>query len=315
MKRESIQTNITEKLRLGQYKEVVVEERDNPHGWQVCSQVHANEIAREARFKSTLPTADKDLIVALHTGTGKFAALELFPDTPELDLEHGGTRAAAPESIAGQRSELQARRLHKAHSWCSRTIKDVNEGKIRHCEELMKSLPSDVDPQLAMSLLSDACDPRVMQVRSDLGVYTTGGKQLQVKKLGSNKSYRVWADVRAADKDARPNGAVVAKVDQSLVTDPDTPLVLRSRERLRFLLQTRDNSRSLATLLRASICGVPAELEVRLDYLVEERRSEVIINKVLNESAIQKAEASALRDLFPTDELEGAQAPAVAVVA
>lgn len=299
MKKNVIQAAIEEKLRTGRYKEVAVEERASPHGWRPCAQVHADEIVREARFKSTLPQTDKDLIVVLNTATGTFGALELYPDIPELDLQKGGTRAASPESIANERAELQSRKLEAARVWCAGAVKQINEGKIRSREDLYKSMPAGVDQQLARSLLADAYQQQVMQIRSPAGVFTSGGEQLQVKTLPSRKAYHVWIDVRAADKDTRPSGVVVAKVDQSLVADPDLPQILRTNDRLKFHLQTRDNSRALAALLRAAICQMRAEVEVRMNDLLDEGRIEFILSKVINEAEIEQAEARAIGDLFP----------------
>ncbi len=299
MKKELNHSSIDEKLATGQYKEVVVEDRAIPHGWRRRAQAHADEIVREARFRSMLPHTGKDLVVVLNTATGKFGGLVLHPDIPELDFQNGGTRAASPEAIANQKAELQTRKLQAAQAWCTGAVKRLNEGAIRSREELLQSIPEDVDSQAALSLLADACQPQVMQIRSAAGVFTSGGEQIQVKKLSSKKSYRVWVDVRGADKDIRPSGLVVARVDQSLIVDPELPQILRTKDRLKFHLQTRDNSRAIATLLRSAICQVLAEVEVRMNYLPQEKRTELILTNIVNEADIEKAEAKAIGDLFP----------------
>jgi hypothetical protein len=292
---------IEEKLRTGQYCEALIEERVDPPGWRLRSQVHADEAVRESRIRSLLPASDKQLVVALNPSTGVIGALEIFGEAPTIDFDKGGTSPAPAGTVATQLAEIHTRRVHAAHAWSSDAIDAIADGRIKFYEDLVKTIPPDVDTQIAQALVADASQPESISLRSKFGRITSGGKTLSITKLPSRKTYRIWVDVRGADKDARPNGTVTVKIDPTRITDTDTPPALRSSDRLKVALQTRDDSRSISVLLLAGSCNAQAELEVRLDYLLADGRTEIVVSKILNEASIAMAYTEALRDLFSTN--------------
>lgn len=288
--------NIDDKLKEGEFIEVLVEHRADKSAWSPRPQVHANESARETRIRQMLPANDDRLILALDPATGRLGALELFPEDPQLDFCGANSARSAAAATASQRGELHARRMQEAHAWTQAASQGIESGRIKGLEDLLATVPGNVGSEMALSFLADNLKSETIVLQSQQGRIVSGGKKLPVDSLSTKKAHRIWAEVRAADRDGAPNGTVAIKIDQSRVTSPETPGILRTGSRMNAILKTLDDAHSMTTLLRASACGVLAELDVRVELNLRAMRKHVLISKIVNASFIEQSEVAALQD-------------------
>jgi len=278
---------VNEQLRTRQFVEVLHESRVQSEigQWRLRDQLHADEVAREQRILDALPKSDKLLVVALDAASGGYSALELLNPIPALDFQGGTHGPADPKIVAEQLAAENARQTHLAHNWANSAIELIALGQIKHFDDLRASAPSNMNFDTGKALLAQASKPRI-ELRSRQGVVQLGGRELEVRKLQHRAAHRVLVDVRGIDDDGKPNGSIQFKVDLQRLVDPNAPNELRSSEKLKASLETASDARSLAVLHYAKFCQAPVELELALTYLIAERRTELTITRIVNESAI-----------------------------
>jgi hypothetical protein len=292
---------IREQLRTNQMAELMRESRGvGEANWVAREQQHVDEITREQRIKSIFFSADELHVVAIQPSSGLFGAFQLVKPEPEIDFKSGGASPADPIQVARQLGGAHLERTHRAVTCASELMAQICEGKIKHYEDLVAIVPSEVSFDVVRSVLAQARKPG-MDLETLKGSIRLGGMSDFKKSLPCRKTYAVTADVRAIDDDGKPNGTLCFMVDSGKLLDFTAPAILRSKQRIQAALETSEDAKSLALLHYAKFCQAVVNLELRMDYLIAERRWDIKVVKIVNGAEILATDRTPLqvvRELF-----------------
>lgn len=259
--------------------------RNGTRGWIPRHQLHADEILREERIKSMLPSVDQLMVVALNPDTGGFGVFEVIKPEPELDFENGGTEAANPLQSAQRAAALHAEHIQLAGVAAEKTIKGIRAGTIKHYEDLVTQVPVNVRMETVLSMLSQAGKP-LIDLETLKGRVATGGVELPRKSLGCQSTFQILADIREIDDDGSPNGTLSFKIQSNVLAKAALPDILQSKKRIGAALQTGSDFKSLALLHFAKVHSCLVKLELQMVYLIAERRWDIKVVEILDEKEL-----------------------------
>ncbi|MEP6791777.1 MAG: hypothetical protein ABI907_10420, partial [Ramlibacter sp.] len=219
---------------------------------------------------------------------------------PELDFDLGGTSPADPIRTAQQLGEAHLACTRRAVSCASDVIAKIQAGEVKYYEDMAVMVPPEVDFDVVKSVLAQARSPSML-LETVKGSIRLGGVEDMKKSLPCRKTYTVMADIRAIDDDGKPNGSLSFKVDAGNSIEASGPSILHSFKRIQAVLETTADAKSLALLHYAKFCQFIVRLELRMDYLIAERRWDIKVVKICNDKEIlagDRTPQQVVRELF-----------------